>query len=346
MKTRIALTLLAAALCAPTGCSKGGGQEERAAKATDQPPAAPGKVPGTEGIMKILATTSPRPAGKPAGGFMQGLFGGRLAPALSAPLTGTAPAGAAATGAPGATVDDSPGSAPAATADDSPGGPSAATADDSPGAIGDDSPGVPVPAAPLPPPAPAGGDCGAVAARLLAIAQAQVEAELTGADATTRQTAEQMVGPMLAQLREQVQSACQAQNWPAELRDCVLTAADMAALQGCERFATDEMRQQAAAASSAPDPVAPAPKGPPPAWDGAGDDCDAVGAQIAALTRWQISGAPEEQRAAAEPMLAEIAGQVAAACKAGSWSEAGRRCLLQARATDALQQCAASLGAP
>jgi hypothetical protein len=321
MKTLMALTI--ASWFALAGCREGSRDErpgparsvDTPAKTVDTPPTVGGGsvIPGSDSIRSLLGNAGRKAA--PSGSTVSGVGGlfGKSGP-LALPVGGAGPV----PGAPAAVPTSEGGEPPAAP---------------------------PAPPVTLPPPASAGGDCAAVARRVGAIARAQIDAQLAGLDEETRRATAEMVEGMVAELPAQVQAACEQQAWPQELRDCVLTASDVDALQGCERFATPEMRKAAeAAANDTSSSPAPAPQGPPPRWDGASSDCAAVGAHVVALARWQISGAPEAQRGMAEEMLPTIGDQVAGACDMGSWSEDARRCMLEAQSLEAVDACAAKLG--
>jgi hypothetical protein len=87
--------------------------------------------------------------------------------------------------------------------------------------------------------------CGAVAARVLAIAQA--ETQPGKGDETLRQR----VALQLPALRDSVDASCALGNWTLEMRRCMTKAGDSAALVACQRHLDDAQRAALARAASA-----------------------------------------------------------------------------------------------
>ncbi len=199
----------------------------------------------------------------------------------------------------------------------------------------------------LPPPYPKGGDCAAVGKRMGDMTRLAMEAELATADEETKKMAAAMMDQMVAEIPKQMTQLCQASGWTQELRDCVLTAGNMAALEACERLVTPEMQ---AKMDGAEDLLAGGeggegstggqtePKGPAPKWNGASNDCAAVGDHVVALATWQLSG-DEDAAAAAAPMMSQIKDEVVKSCTGANWPEAARLCILKSSSIEAMDSC-------
>jgi hypothetical protein len=185
-------------------------------------------------------------------------------------------------------------------------------------------------------PASAGGDCAAVGKRLGELVRAMTEAELQGADPQARDMVAGVIEGSVTMVAQSVEAACAQQAWPRELVDCLLTGADLAALQACERHATPAMR----AAANAPQPAVAHPTTPAPTWSGGADDCAAVAAHAAALVAWELTAAPAEAQQTGRDLLATMTSGVEDACTTGGWPEDQRRCVLRASSLDALNACA------
>jgi len=137
----------------------------------------------------------------------------------------------------------------------------------------------------------------------------------------------------------------------------VLTTTDIDALDACEKFVTPEMKAKMDSAEGilggGDEPEEPgegggagagaAPKGPAPTWDGASNDCAAVGDRVVALAMWQMSG-DEDTAAAAAGMMGQIKDEVVKSCKEANWPEAARVCILKAASIEAMDACGAQLG--
>jgi hypothetical protein len=110
--------------------------------------------------------------------------------------------------------------------------------DEIPGAPGGERGAEPLPEVDMPPPSAPGGDCDAVAARLQPIMEQMVEQqldeELAGEPADVQAEARKYARASLPGMRAEVAQLCVDQSWPAELRDCVLVAPTMAALEACD----------------------------------------------------------------------------------------------------------------
>jgi len=189
----------------------------------------------------------------------------------------------------------------------------------------------------LPPPAAAGGDCIAVGARIGEIMIASAEAQL-GTDAEARKIAEPMIRDAAKSVQTELARECTAQSWPKDLKDCLLTASDAQALQGCEKFATQAMKDAAAAApAAAPRPTTPAPKST------GGNDCAAVGAHTAAITEWELSVAPPDLQASAADLIKQMKTMVEQQCTQGAWPESARTCVVGASSMTDVNACSAKL---
>jgi len=81
----------------------------------------------------------------------------------------------------------------------------------------------------FPPPAPAGGDCNAVADRMLLVLKAALAADAETMTPDELKQAEAMMPTM----RTEVLTTCQ--QYPQQLRDCMLTATSSDALDACGR---------------------------------------------------------------------------------------------------------------
>ena len=191
----------------------------------------------------------------------------------------------------------------------------------------------------LPPAQAAGGDCTAVSSRVAAIMIAAGEAQL-GDDAEARKIAEPMLRDAATAVRTEIDKQCTAQAWPQNLKDCLLTASDAASLQGCERFATQAMKD--AAAGAAPTLVAERPTTPAPKWTG-GHDCSAAGAHTAAILDWELSVAPPDVRASAADLVAQLKAGVELQCTSTPWPDDVRKCVVAAGSMDELNACSAKL---
>jgi hypothetical protein len=90
----------------------------------------------------------------------------------------------------------------------------------------------------MPPPMPPGGDCDAVADRLQPIMEQMVEQqldeELAGEPPEVQAEAQRYARAALPNMRLEIAQLCVDQAWSAELRDCVLVAPTMEALEACD----------------------------------------------------------------------------------------------------------------
>jgi hypothetical protein len=79
--------------------------------------------------------------------------------------------------------------------------------------------------------------CSAVAARLLVVARAEMDASRAPAELLRQ------VSPQLPALRDAVDEACARGGWSETVRACMVTAADGAALASCQQGLSAEQRQ-------------------------------------------------------------------------------------------------------
>lgn len=349
--TRVALgAALVAALAAckkddkkSEPAAKEGTAAATAAKPAEDKPAEPAK--GTEAMAALKGAMAKADAPKQAmpglglassgggggmggiGAALGGLFGGGGGARAAAPAAPSAPGAPAAPAAPG---------------------------EEAKGAQADEAAGGDIPPeyanVKLPPPAPKGGDCEAVATRIQGLVVAVMEIELAKLGDEERKLAEGQIQGMVGEMKQQMKDMCESQKWPQELKDCVLTAPDMGALQQCEQYVTEEMKQADMAGGGdepeAPDePDEPAvPVAAVPAWTG-GDDCKAVGERVMQVAMANAgSDIPEEFKAEMEKAMAEAIGQITSMCTSMSWSAEQRGCFFKAGTMDAMESCFSNIG--
>lgn len=85
--------------------------------------------------------------------------------------------------------------------------------------------------------------CSAVAAHVLAIAQAESQAEPDPRGAATDdERLRQRVALQLPALRDAVDTSCALGNWTLEMRRCMTQASDGAALTACQRHLSEAQR--------------------------------------------------------------------------------------------------------
>jgi hypothetical protein len=86
-----------------------------------------------------------------------------------------------------------------------------------------------------------GGDaappCGAVAARFVELAKAELSSARTD-DATSR-----LVSDQLPAMRDALAQACAGGKWSGETRKCLVRANDHVGFEACEQQLTDEQRR-------------------------------------------------------------------------------------------------------
>lgn len=94
--------------------------------------------------------------------------------------------------------------------------------------------------------------CGAVAAKFLVIAKADLDRaeQEQRADATARRA----VADQLPAMRDSIAHACTESRWSAAVRKCLVDAADHVAFESCQSGLTEA--QRAALAKSAAEPPA------------------------------------------------------------------------------------------
>lgn len=193
----------------------------------------------------------------------------------------------------------------------------------------------------LPPAAPKGGDCQAVADRLEIVIRAMLETQFGTMDADTRKMVEGQMGSMIPDLKAEMLKMCNEQKWPQELKDCVLVAETADALQGCEQYVTEEMKNSDFGGGEPPEP--PMPEQPAPAWSG-GDDCAAVGQRIAQLAMNQAGELDEESKKMMEEAMAASTAEIVEVCTQGQWSADVRSCFLKAGTIQDAEVCFGNLG--
>lgn len=199
----------------------------------------------------------------------------------------------------------------------------------------------------LPPPAAKGGDCSAVATRIGGIARLAMQAELKDMSDDERKMAEGFAQMAIQEVERQMTEMCQKTGWTQELRDCVLVAADIKALERCEQLVTPEMKQKMAEVEGGepPDDLDPpdeVPTGPPPKWDGAKSDCGAVADHVIALALHEMGDDPATKEAAAA-MMGEVRKEIEKQCADGNWPEAARLCILKSSSVESMDACSSQI---
>jgi len=91
--------------------------------------------------------------------------------------------------------------------------------------------------------------CGAVGAKLLVIARAELDAKAHD-EATRRAVLDQ-----LPAMRDSVVHACTDTSWSEGVRRCLVDAADHVAFEACQQQLTDAQRQDLARRSSSGEPL-------------------------------------------------------------------------------------------
>jgi hypothetical protein len=297
------------------------------------PPEAQKAMKGFKIAVENTADQTGQPAGKEGtlggmGGMFGAMFGG---------------GGGAGAGAPVATGDTS--APPAPTGDTQP----PPTADTTTAGGGTTASGIPLDLK-LPPPGQAGGDCAAVADRLMGIVIPMIEAQMAEAYKTMtpeqKAAAEQYLKENFKpeEMKAQFVTMCEQQGWSQELKDCVLTAADVPALEKCESLAP---KDTTAAAEPPPaetedytDDVA-APTATAPEWTG-GNSCDDVGTrfmELYMLSMGDTSTWPKETVDEVKKQLEDGMKQFVQSCKDANFSEAVRSCLVKSTSLDATNEC-------
>ena len=79
--------------------------------------------------------------------------------------------------------------------------------------------------------------CGAVASRLFTLAREDL------AKATVDPVTRRAVADQLPAMRDSLTQICTDGNWSTQVRNCMVSAADHAALQICQQQLTDEQRR-------------------------------------------------------------------------------------------------------
>jgi hypothetical protein len=198
----------------------------------------------------------------------------------------------------------------------------------------------------LPPAMAKGGGCQEVADRIEQIIVVMFQAQVGEMDAETKKLVEAQMGDAIPQMKAQMLQMCEAQHWPQELKDCVLTAATPGDLEGCEQYVTEEMKNSEMT-GGIDEPTEPAepppPEQPAPAWSG-GDDCGAVGQRIVQLAINQAGDMPDDQKKMMEEAMAEAASQIVDACTQGQWSAEVRTCFLKSGTIQDAEVCFQNVG--
>jgi hypothetical protein len=182
----------------------------------------------------------------------------------------------------------------------------------------------------FPPPAPKGGDCDAVADRVMLMVDAYIAAEMKQLSPEEQAMAKSVMSADVAGVRGQLVTMCRDEQWSQELRDCTLTATSVAELDGCERHAPAGAAATAEAA-------------PPPAWTG-GDSCKDVGLRLTQLAMVSMGEVDPAIKAEMEQALAESARQMEEACTTGNWNAEVRACMVAAATIDDVTPCFEKLG--
>ncbi len=200
----------------------------------------------------------------------------------------------------------------------------------------------------LPPPGKAGGDCVAVADRLMVLVTAMIDEQMKAQMATMDEATREMMKAQIAQymnsdmIKNEMVKACTSQNWSQQLRDCVLLATTVDDMMKCEQYAP----KGAAGVGGGNDPddytddVA-APEATAPAWTG-GNSCEDVGKrmqQLYTLSMGDQSQWPDESKKQVADQLAAANAQLVQACKDASFSEPVRSCLVKASNLEGTQAC-------
>jgi hypothetical protein len=192
----------------------------------------------------------------------------------------------------------------------------------------DDMPAEAPPSFTFPPAAPKGGDCDAVAERLVLVIKAYIAAEMNEMTPEEQQMARGMIDSMVADMRPEMLSMCKDEGWSQELRDCALTATSVADFEACDKLAPPEPA------------AAPPPSKPVPAWSG-GKECKDVGARLKQLTL--ATADTGDLPPGTVEQLDDYAAQLTAACTEGQWSEAARTCMVNAPTLDDIGNCFGAL---
>jgi hypothetical protein len=177
---------------------------------------------------------------------------------------------------------------------------------------------------------PAGGpSCDDAADSVMKIIESQVK----------KQSPEQL--PMFQsqkdQLRAQFVGQCNADNWTAEAKNCVMKAKNEADLQPCQALLPNKQNDPPAPPNAPPAPpgAPPAAPAPPPVAtapvDRGGPPCDQVARNVVALLE-QAQDVPPEQR---EPLHGNINGM----CANGGWSRKVKECFAVAKRAADLTEC-------
>lgn len=182
----------------------------------------------------------------------------------------------------------------------------------------------PPPDAKFPPPAAKGGDCDAVADRLMLVIDAFIEAEMKGLTAEEQAVLRGMIDGERAGMLTQLLAMCNDEKWSQELRDCALTATSLDAFDACEQFAP--------AGSTLADPPGQ------PAWTG-GDSCKDVGLRLTQLAIVSMGDLDPAVKAEMDQALAESARQMEETCTTGNWNAEVRKCMVSAATIDDVTPC-------
>jgi len=190
-------------------------------------------------------------------------------------------------------------------------------------------------AAPVPDPAPTGGpSCADLAKHIATLAAAEVAdapAELRG-----------QIEPMLTEM-------CNQQAWPAELRQCVMSAKDQDGLEGCNALLPGggddgEDDQGGDGDDDMPDmpdmgidpdnmPTAPTPSG--------NADCDAMaGNLVTVIMADQMGSMSADEKKLMEGMKFAMQSQIAQMCATAGWPKEAIQCLGQIKNEHDAEACA------
>lgn len=183
----------------------------------------------------------------------------------------------------------------------------------------------------------AGGGCPEVADRIDSIIRAVFTSQIGQLDAETRKMVEAEVEAEIGKVKTQMLEMCTSQSWTQPLKDCLLVAMDMNAVQACEQHMTEAQKN-----APAPDDKPSEPAKPVPAWTG-GDDCNAVGERITQLAIGQVDLDPDQQKEMMETMK-DATGEIVTACTAGSWSAEVRGCFFKAASINDAEGCFQNAG--
>jgi hypothetical protein len=145
--------------------------------------------------------------------------------------------------------------------------------------------------------------CEAVGAHVIAMARK----ELSGMDGDMKEMAEAMLGP----LKDEIVKKCREEKWSTGAMNCMVAATNEQDFEECERMI-----------------------------DGANvASCEAVGSHVTAMARKELSGMDGDMKEMAEAMLGPLKDEIVKKCREEKWSEAARRCMVEAKTEQSFERC-------